>query len=143
MSIAAPISKISHPFLTEADQAVIKSTVAEINRSGRFHLDSDGLPPYAAQKIVSVLDSLADGQDVSIIPAQAEVSVAQAARFLGLPESSVHRLIRHMLVEYRQEGDQYWIDRDSLLKHDAECRRMHEGVDKIVRLSEEMGLYDD
>ena len=140
MSIAAPIS---HPFLTEEDQAVLKSTVTEITRSGRFHLDSDGLPPYAAQKVVGLLDLLADGQDVCISPVQAEISIAQAAKYLDLPESSIHVMLRRESFKGRQDGDQYWIDWNSLLEYEERCRKRHESLDELVRLSEEMGLYDD
>jgi len=143
MSIASPVS---HPFLTEADQAALRSTVAGITQSDQFHLEANGsiyaLPSYAAQKVVSVLDSLAEGQDVRVPPPQAEVSVAQAARFLGLPESSIHRLLRRGLIEYRQEGDKYWIDRDSLVKYEAVRQWKREGVAEISRMSQEMGLYD-
>ena len=139
MSIVAPIS---HPFLTKEDQAIIRSTVAEFTRSGRLHLDSDGLPPYVTQKIVSVLGSLASGQDVSIPSPQTEVSVAQAAKYLDLPESSILGMIRRESFTARLEGDQYRIDWNSLLEYEAVCQWRHEGLDKIARMSQEMGLYD-
>ena len=144
MSIAAPVS---HSFLTEEEQAVIKSTVAGINQSGQFRLESNGsvyvLPPYAAQKVVGLLDLMADGQAVTIIPAQAELTIAQAAKILDTSEAGVHELFDLEVFEYRQEGDQYWIDRDSLLEYEERCQRRHESLNELVRLSEEMGLYDD
>ena len=139
MSIAAPMS---HPFLTEADQAVIKSTVAEFAQSGQFHLDSNGLSPYAVHSVVGLLDSLAEGQGVTIIPDQVELTVAQAAEILETSEAGVHEMFDMNLFKYRQEGDQYWIDRDSLLKFEARRRWRLEGVAEITRLSQEMGLYD-
>ena len=144
MSITTPVT---YPFLTKEEQAMTRSTVAAITRSGHFHLESNGsvyaLPPYAAQKVVGLLDLLAEGQDVSIPPAQAEVSIAQAAKFLDMSEACVHEVLGLGVLEYRQDGNQYWIDRDSLMEYDADCRRMSEGLKEIIRLSEEMGLYDD
>jgi len=139
MSIAAPIS---HPFLTKEDQAIIRSTVSEFTRSGRLHLDSDGLPPYAVQTVVSVLDSLAEGQDVRVPPPQAEVTVAQAARFLDMSEECVYGLFQHGALEYHQEGDRYWINRNHLIEYEEECRRRHESLNVLTRLSQEMGAYD-
>ena len=140
MSVVAPIS---HHFLTVEEQAAIKSTVEAFTLSGRFRLDSDDLPPYAAQKIVSVLDSLAEGQDVRVPPPQAEVSVAQAAKFLDMSEDCVEELLGLGRIEYRQDGDQSMIDRDSLLAFGQRRARRHASLDKIVRMSEEMGLYDE
>lgn len=145
MSIASPVS---HQFLTEADQAALRSTVAGITQSDQFHLEVNGsiyaLPPYAAQKIVSVLDSLAEGQGVTIIPIpdQAELTVAQAAQILNTSEAGVHELFDLELFKYRLEGDQYRIDRGSLLEFEALRRKRHEGLNKIARMSQEMGIYD-
>ena len=140
-------STISYPFLTEEEQAVTRSTVAAITQSGSFHLESNGsvytLPPYAAQKVVGLLDLLAEGRDVSLPPTQAEASVAQAAKFLDMSEACVHEVLGLGVLEYRQEGNQYWIDRDSLIEYEADCRRMNEGLNEIIRMSEEMGLYND
>ena len=94
------------------------------------------------QKIVSVLGSLASGQDVSIPSPQTEVSVAQAAKYLDLPESSILGMIRRESFTARLEGDQYRIDWNSLLEYEAVCQWRHEGLDKIARMSQEMGLYD-
>ena len=143
MPIVAPIS---HQFLTEADQAVLRSAVAGITQSGHFHIEANGsiyaLPPYAAQKVVSVLDSLAEGQGVTIIPDQAELTVAQAAEILDVPEECVIGLCCHGVLEYRQDGDRYWIDRDQLVKYEAVRRWKLEGLNEITRESQEMGLYD-
>ncbi|MCL2305280.1 MAG: hypothetical protein FWC43_08055 [Planctomycetaceae bacterium] len=139
MSIVAPIP---HPFLTAEEQAVVKSRVTEFTRSGRFHWDSDGLPPYATQRIVGLLDLLAEGRDVRIPPTQTEVSITQAAKYLDLPESSIHGMIERESFKTRLDGDQYWIDWNSLLEYEALCQWRHEGLDEIARMSQEMGLYD-
>ena len=72
-----------------------------------------------------------------------EVSVAQAARYLDLADSSIHVLLDNGALKGRQEGDQCWIDLGSLTEYEADCRRMNEGLNEIIRMSEEMGLYDD
>jgi len=145
MSITAPVS---YPFLTKEEQAMTRSTVAAITRSGHFHLESNGsvyaLPPYAAQKVVGLLDLLGEGQEVCIIPGRAaEVSVAQAAKFLDMSEACVHEVLELGVLEYRQDGDQYWIDQDSLLAYEQRVAFKLKGLKEIIRMSEEMGLYDD
>ena len=133
-------------FLTEEEQAATKSTVANIARAGHLRLESDGLTyslhPYAAQKIVDMLGLIAEGQEVEVVPARPELTVAQTAKFLGISEACVEELIENDVLEFRRDGDQRWIKRDSVLDHESETREMSEGLDEIVRLSQEMGLYD-
>ena len=81
-------------------------------------------------------------RDVRIPPTQSEVSVAQAAKYLDLPESSVLGMIDRESFKARHDGGQYWVDWNSLLEYEALCQWRHEGLDEIARLSQEMGLYD-
>jgi len=84
----------------------------------------------------------AEKHAVTIVPPQAEVSVVQAARILDMAESSILVLLGNGSFQGRQEGGQYWIDRDSLLAYEERCQRRHEWLNELTRTSQEMGLYD-
>ena len=134
-------------FLTEEEQAVTKSTVAVIVRSGQFRLESDGstftLPPYALQKVVNLLDLMAEGQDIDLFPALSEWTVSQAAKYLRMSERHLNDLLDAKRIAFRLEGGERLIQRTSLLEFELERERKHAAVDEIVRMSQEMGLYDD
>ena len=136
-----------HSFLTEEEQAVTKSTVAAIVRSGQFRLESDGstftLPPYALQKVVNLLDLMAEGQDIDLFPALSEWTVSQAAKYLRMSEQHLNDLLDAKRIAFRLEGGERLIQRTSLLEFELERERKHAAVDEIVRMSQEMGLYDD
>jgi hypothetical protein len=44
---------------------------------------------------------------------------------------------------YRQENGERLVQMDSLLEFEQEQERGHAALDEMVRLDQEMGLYDD
>ena len=84
-----------------------------------------------------------DEQSIDLFPVASEWTVAQAAQFLDMPEDCIDELLEIGVLECRQDGKQRLIQRDRLLEYDRNCKRRHEGILEIIRLSEEMGLYDD
>lgn len=110
-------------------------------------LVGDGLdcpiPSSAAQQVAKMLVLMADGQPVEVVPGLPELTVHQAAMFLGEPEGYVKELLRDNLLEHRQDGDQLLIKRDSLLEFEQEQKISRAAMDEVVRLSVEMGLYDE
>ena len=86
---------------------------------------------------------LATDGSVGIVHAPTECTVAQAARFLDMSEACLDGLLVLGAIKYREEGGQRLIQHGDLLEYEQDRKRMHTGLVKIVRLSEEMGLYDD
>jgi len=77
-----------------------------------------------------------------MVYAPTECTVAQAAKILDVPEACVYEMFDLEVFEYRREGNQFWIDRDSLLKYDAERRKGQALLAEMTRWNQEMGLYD-
>lgn len=136
----------SGSFLTEQEQEMAKLTVTAIAQSGQVHLESDGtiysLPSVAVRKIVDMLDLMAAGQDVDIIPVQGELTVRQAAKFLGISDTCVTELLDNDILEYRECDGQRLVKRESLLEYEFESREMLAAATEITRQSQELGLYD-
>ena len=86
---------------------------------------------------------LATGEPVGIVHAPTECTVAQAAEFLDGPENLVNAWLDDGLIVFRLKNGERLVQWNSLLEFKKEQEWMHEGLIKIVRLSEEMGLYDD
>jgi hypothetical protein len=82
------------------------------------------------------------GLDMGSLPVPSELTIAQAAKILGMPEVCLDELLDRDGLEFRQEGNCRLIQRDSLLAFEEEYREQGEALDDIVRWSQEMGFYD-
>ena len=84
-----------------------------------------------------------DRQDVVSLPVSSEYTVAQAAQLLDMPEECIDELLNVGILKFRQEGSRRLVLRDRLLEYDRDRKFREKGVLEIIRLDEEMGLYDD
>ena len=82
-------------------------------------------------------------QDVVSLPLSSDYTVAQAAQLLDMPEDCIDELLNVGILKFRQEGSRRLVLRDRLLEYDRDRKFREKGVLEIIRLDEEMGLYDD
>jgi len=86
---------------------------------------------------------LATGKrDSDLSPVISEYTVAQAAQILDMSEGCVEELLDDNMIEYRQNGDERFVQRDSLLEFNADYQEGREAMAEITRMAQEMGLYD-
>ena len=81
-----------------------------------------------------------DDQGIDLFPTSTELTVAQAAAVLDMSEDCIYEMIKVGILLSRQEGSQYWIDRDWLLEYKEERDQWRAGVKEMIRLDQEMGL---
>jgi len=86
---------------------------------------------------------LATDGSAGIVYAPTECTVAQAAEFLRTSERHLNDLLDAWRIAFRQEGGERMVQWSSLRDFEHNRERKHAAVDRIVRMSEEMGLYDD
>jgi len=84
-----------------------------------------------------------DRRDIGTSPAVSELTVAQAAEFLDVSEGYVNEMLNAGRVGYRQEDGERLIERDILWDFRQRRERRRAALDEMVRLNQEMGLYDD
>jgi hypothetical protein len=77
------------------------------------------------------------------LPPVLECTVSQAATLLDVPEGFVNELLNANRVLFRLENGERLIDKNYLLNYWQERERRHAALDEMVRLDQEMGLYDD
>jgi len=83
-------------------------------------------------------------RSVSVSPLVSECTVAQAAEILDVPEACVHSWLNIGQIAFRLDDDgERRVQRDSLLDFEEQWKRGLAGLAEIVRLDQEMGLYDD
>jgi len=84
-----------------------------------------------------------DEQGIGLFPVSPELTVTQAAKLLDVSEIYLNELLDIGAIEFRQDYGLRLIRHEDLIQYEQECQRMYEGVLEIVRLDQEMGLYDD
>jgi len=84
-----------------------------------------------------------DVLDVSVLPVSSEYTVAQAARLLHTSERHLNDLLDAERIVSRLENGLRLVRLDSLQEFEQWRERGHVAVDRMIRMNQEMGLYDD
>ena len=87
--------------------------------------------------------STTGSRSIDLSPAVSELTVAQAARFLDVPEGYVNEMLNAGRVVFRHEGGERLIERDNLQDYWQERERRNAAAESLFRFFEEMGLSDD
>lgn len=137
-----PLQKITaSPFLTVEDQELMQSTVSAIAHADSIRLELDGssylLPRVAARKIVNLLNLMANGEDIEIIPLKDELTVSQARLFLRTSERHVNELLDAGEIAFRMNGDERMVQRDSLLEFERKRDQANAFLDELLEMSQD------
>lgn len=139
------ITELTKPFyLSDDEQALAKSTLETLIGSSKIVRQPDGSLPENINNFIGMLSALADGQAISAIPKQIELTLSQAAEFLCVSEDYLTELLNSGEIESRFVNGRRLIAVNDLLEYDAKAtKQQKEAFRELVRLSGEMGLYDD
>ncbi len=101
------------------------------------------LPRQAAQMLADMLAELANGNAVSLVPLQAELTTQQSADLLGVSRPFLIGILDRGEIEHRRVGNRRRIAVADLLRYQAEQNeRTRDAVAELTRQAEELGLYD-
>jgi len=124
----------SHP-----DSQVVRLRVDDAN-------DTDGeevltLPRGALELLARVLAHMANGQGVSVVPANAELTTQQAADLLNVSRPFLIGLLNAGQIDYRLVGTHRRIRAESLMAFiRADDQRRRQVADELTALNQDMGL---
>lgn len=113
----------------EAKRALRTLSPATRNSAGIVHVragDEDAIVPKAAfELLLEILGQMANGNAVTIVPVQAELTTQQAAEFLNVSRPFLIQLLEAGQVPYRKVGTHRRIRFEDLLayKHADDVRR--------------------
>lgn len=110
-------------------------------------LTADGervdLPEGVAEVLHEVVAALSRGLAVSVAPRHAVLGTGEAADLLGVSRPTVVRLLESGRIPFTQPGRHRRIRLDDLLAYRARARRARAaGLDEMVRVGEDAGVYD-
>lgn len=133
---AAPAARRSLDLVMNAGGPVWLST-----HSGSIGGDDVQLPPPALVALAEVLDILAEGEGVTVLPARAELTTQQAANALNVSRPYLIGLLDAGQIEYRTVGRHRRIRAASLARYlDEDDRRRKAAADALASEAHELGM---
>ncbi|MGI9251625.1 MAG: helix-turn-helix domain-containing protein [Pseudohongiellaceae bacterium] len=100
------------------------------------------LPAGAVPLLKDILEKMAVGHGIAIIPEGAELTTAQAANILNVSRPFLVKLIDENKIPHRKVGTHRRILIEDLIKYMHEIERRETILDQIVAESQKMGLYE-
>lgn len=146
---------MAHPALTatlpsEAEAGLAKETsrlLASRLKKGapmKLRLDDEAtvkLPAPAAALLVRILEEMARGNAVTIIPVHAELTTQEAADMLNISRPSLIQLLEEGKIDYRRVGTHRRVRFEALMKYkrhvDEERRK---ALDELAAYDQELGI---
>lgn len=146
---------MAHPALaatlpSEAEAGLAKETsrlLASRLKKGapmKLRLDDEAtvkLPAPAAALLVRILEEMARGNAVTIIPVHAELTTQEAADMLNISRPSLIQLLEEGKIDYRRVGTHRRVRFEALMKYkrhvDEERRK---ALDELAAYDQELGI---
>lgn len=138
------ISDVTIPtfVFTDEGQALAQTVADLIVRSGRVTADREGTISEDARILVDLLQAVANGKSVTAVSAHAELSVLQAADYLGVTEDRVEELIRSGEIESNLKDGVHTVPVSSLVDYDRETSRLQgAGLKLLSKQAQDLGWY--
>ena len=99
------------------------------------------LPAIAVQMIVGLLEAIAEGRPVSVIPSDAELTTQQAADMLNVSRPHLVKLLNEGQIPFGKVGTHRRVRVTDLLAYrDRSLAESQAAIREMVALSQELGL---
>jgi excisionase family DNA binding protein len=135
---------------TAQDVAIARQSGQRLSRyAGRkrpltFQVDQEPveLPAGAVALLMEILEAMAAGRGVTIIPENAELTTVEAADMLNVSRTFLIELLEKGAIPFRKVGTHRRIRMDDVMAYKEDIdRKREEALDEVVRESEKLGLY--
>lgn len=102
------------------------------------------IPSVAYELLIDILSQISQGNAVTIVPVQAELSTQQAANLLNVSRPYLIKLLESKEIPYRKIGKHRRILAQDLYQYKADIdAKRSQSLDELTALSEELDLYED
>ncbi len=120
--------------------------LAETLPTGELHIKGTAvpLPTAAAEMLREILARMAAGEPVALVTSSSEMTPTEAAEFLNVSRGFIAKLMDDGTLPFRQVGAHRRIPGAAVAAYKAVQERSgRAAMDELVRLSQEMGGYDE
>lgn len=101
------------------------------------------IPPAAYRLLVEVLNQMAQGNSVSLVPIHAELTTQEAADLLNVSRPFLIKQIDAGKLPHHKIGKHRRINFNDLMAYQEKVdREASAALDEMVAISQELGLYD-
>ena len=101
------------------------------------------LPAGAVAMLKDILEAMAAGHSITIIPHHAELTTVEAADILNVSRPYLIKLLESGEIRFRKVGTHRRIMMEDLMAYKEKSdRQSRAAMDDLVAISEELGLYD-
>ena len=99
------------------------------------------LPLSAARMLVRILEEMARGNAVTLIPVHAELTTQEAAEMLNISRPSLIQLLEQGKIDYRRVGTHRRVRFEGLMKYktDAEAAR-RAALEELAAYDQQIGI---
>lgn len=102
------------------------------------------VPATAVRFLADILAKLAEGQPVTLIALESELSTQQAAELLGVSRPYFVKLLEEGKIPFRKVGEQRRVRYRDLLKYTEEYQQAAtSGLDQMTQDAERLELYSE
>lgn len=133
-AMARMSGQILSPFVREKGPLTLK--VLEADKEQPLQL-----PAGAVALLMEVLEAMAAGRGVTLIPENAELTTVQAAEFLNVSRPFLIRLLNENFIPHRKVGKHRRVRMEDVIAYKARIDQVREAVlDQLARDAQELGL---
>ncbi|WP_036487000.1 helix-turn-helix domain-containing protein [Myxosarcina sp. GI1] len=102
------------------------------------------IPTVAYELMIEILSEIAQGNAVTIVPIEAELTTQQAANILNVSRPYLTKLLDSGEIPHYKVGQHRRVLAEEVYKYKAEIdARRSKSLDELTSLSEELELYDE
>ena len=152
-ALALDLQDVYEPTTEEIEAAgVAARTLATAVRGRKLRVSDDSgkseaaieLPAPLFKTLIKVLAQIGNGNTVSVVPIQAELTTQQAADLLNVSRPHLVKLLKQGDIQHHMAGTHRRIRAQDILNYKAKIdQRREAALAKIAAIDEELGLYDD
>jgi excisionase family DNA binding protein len=147
----APIPTEADVELSTESSRILASLTNSHRQTQKITVESESgkeesllIPSIAYELLIDILSQISQGNAVTLVLVQAELSTQQAANLLNVSRPYLIKLLESKEIPYRKIGKHRRILAKDLYEYKADIdAKRSQSLDELTALSEELDLYED
>lgn len=140
-------SYIFQPPSSDNEKKDLSNLVDNLSNVGKIALVINGqeieVPSVIYFALTEVVKTLNNGDSVTLIPMDKELTTQQAADILNVSRPYFIKLLENGIIKFRKTGTHRKVLMQDLIEYrDKRAENRHANIEEMSKLSQELGLYD-
>jgi excisionase family DNA binding protein len=140
-------SYIFQPPSSDNEKKELSNLVDNLSNVGKIALVINGqeieVPSVIYFALTEVVKTLNNGDSVTLIPMDKELTTQQAADILNVSRPYFIKLLENGTIKFRKTGTHRKVLMQDLIEYrDKRAENRHANIEEMSKLSQELGLYD-